>query len=118
MVESQRDGRLDEPDGRAHVVASPIEGVGVDLLPRGELLESVGELYLTPRAAGCTLEFLEDGSKVKVVVMFRGREMAHIELGQKIVERLLDDLKDVALLDDDPRLEGRNLSLMISPRKV
>jgi translation initiation factor IF-3 len=64
------------------------------------------------------IEFLEEGAKVKVVVMFRGREMAHVELGQKIVERLLDDLKDVALLDDDPRLEGRNLSLMISPRKV
>ena len=65
----------------------------------------------------CIIEFLEEGAKVKVVVMFRGREMAHVELGQKIVERLLDDLKDVALLDDDPRLEGRNLSLMISPRK-
>ncbi|RKZ14687.1 translation initiation factor IF-3 [bacterium] len=64
------------------------------------------------------IEFLEEGAKVKVVVMFRGREMAHLELGQRIVERLLDDLKDVAMLDDDPRMEGRNLTLMVSPRKT
>jgi len=63
------------------------------------------------------LEFLEAGDKVKVVVMFRGREMVHVDYGQKIVERLLEDLQDVALLDDEPRLEGRNLSLMLSPAK-
>lgn len=63
------------------------------------------------------IEFLEGGDKVKVVVMFRGREMAHVELGQKILERLLVDLQDHAMLDDDPKLEGRNLSLMLSPKK-
>jgi translation initiation factor IF-3 len=64
------------------------------------------------------VEFLEEGSKVKVVVMFRGREMAYVQLGQRIVERLLEDLQDVAMLDDDPKLEGRNLTLMVSPRKT
>lgn len=63
------------------------------------------------------IEFLDEGAKVKVVVMFRGREMAHVELGERIVQRLLEDLKEVALLDDDPKLEGRNLTLMVSPRK-
>lgn len=63
------------------------------------------------------IEFLDGGDKVKVIVMFRGREMAHVELGQKIVERLLSDLQDEAMLDDDPRLEGRNLSFMLSPKK-
>ena len=63
------------------------------------------------------VEFLEEGSKVKVVVMFRGREMAYVQLGQRIIERLLEDLQDVAMLDDDPKLEGRNLTLMVSPRK-
>lgn len=63
------------------------------------------------------LEFLEAGDKVKVVVMFRGREMVHVDYGQRIVERLLEDLQEVALLDDEPRLEGRNLSLMLSPAK-
>jgi translation initiation factor IF-3 len=63
------------------------------------------------------MEFLEHGDKVKVVVMFRGREMAHVELGERIVERLLNDLKDEAMLDDDPKLEGRNLTFMVSPKK-
>ncbi len=63
------------------------------------------------------IEFLREGDKVKVVIMFRGREMAHVELGERIVERLLSDLQDEAMLDDDPRLEGRNLSFMLSPKK-
>jgi translation initiation factor IF-3 len=63
------------------------------------------------------VEFLEAGDKVKVVVMFRGREMVHVDFGQRIVERLLDDLQDIALIDDEPRLEGRNLTLMLSPNK-
>jgi translation initiation factor IF-3 len=64
------------------------------------------------------IEFLDEGAKVKVVVMFRGREMAHVELGERIIQRLLEDLQDVAMLDDDPKLEGRNLTLMVSPRKT
>jgi translation initiation factor IF-3 len=64
------------------------------------------------------IEFLDEGAKVKVVVMFRGREMAHLELGERIIQRLLEDLQDVAMLDDDPKLEGRNLTLMVSPRKT
>jgi len=64
------------------------------------------------------IDFLAHGDKVKVVVMFRGREMVHIDYGQRIVERLVEDLKDVAMIDDEPRLEGRNLSLMLSPRKT
>ena len=64
------------------------------------------------------VEFLEHGDKVKVVVMFRGREMVHVEYGERIFERLLADLQEVAMLDDEPKLEGRNLSLMLSPRKA
>ncbi len=63
------------------------------------------------------IEFLEHGDKVKVVVMFRGREMVHLDYGQRIVDRLLEDLQEIALIDDEPKLEGRNLSLMLSPRK-
>lgn len=63
------------------------------------------------------IEFLEEGDKVKVVVMFRGREMVHVDFGERIVERLVEDLQDVAMIDEDPRLEGRNLSLMLTPKK-
>jgi len=64
------------------------------------------------------IEFLGSGDKVKVVVMFRGREMVHVEYGERIFERLLLDLQEVAMIDDEPKLEGRNLSLMLSPKKV
>lgn len=63
------------------------------------------------------IEFLEDGDKVKVVVMFRGREMVHVDYGERIVERLVEDLRDVAMIDEDPKLEGRNLSLMLTPKR-
>jgi translation initiation factor IF-3 len=63
------------------------------------------------------VEFLGAGDKVKVVITFRGREMTHLELGQRMVERLLVDLEQHAVVDDEPRLEGNNLSLMLSPRR-
>jgi translation initiation factor IF-3 len=63
------------------------------------------------------VEFLDAGDKVKVVITFRGREMTHLELGERMVERLLDELESHAVVDDEPRLEGNNLSLMLSPRR-
>jgi translation initiation factor IF-3 len=60
--------------------------------------------------------FVESGNKVKVFVIFRGREMAHIEYGQKILDRVKEDMDDIALLDVEPKLEGRNLSMIISPK--
>lgn len=61
------------------------------------------------------LRFLDAGSKVKITIMFRGREMAHPEQGLSILERLADDLKDVAVIETQPKLEGRNMHMMISP---
>ena len=61
------------------------------------------------------LRFLEDGNKVKITIMFRGREMAHPEKGLSILERLADDLKDVAVIEQQPKLEGRNMHMLISP---
>lgn len=60
--------------------------------------------------------FVESGNKVKVFVIFRGREMAHTEYGQKILDRVKEDMDDIALVDVRPKLEGRNLSMIISPR--
>lgn len=62
------------------------------------------------------IEFLEAGDKVKVIVQYRGREMAHKERGMLIVTRLLEDLED-ALVVDPPRMEGNTLSLMLMPPK-
>jgi translation initiation factor IF-3 len=63
------------------------------------------------------VEFLEAGDRVKVIVQYRGREMAHQERGMRIVTRLLEDLDETALVVDPPRMEGNTLSLMLMPPK-
>ena len=61
------------------------------------------------------LRFLEDGAKVKITIMFRGREMAHPEQGLSILEQLAEDLKDVAVIENAPKMEGRNMHMLIAP---
>ena len=60
-------------------------------------------------------KFLADGNRVKVSVRFRGREMAHPEHCLSILERLADDLKDVAVIENQPKMEGRNMHMLIAP---
>lgn len=61
------------------------------------------------------VRFLEAGNKVKITIMFRGREMAHPEQGLSILERLSDDLKDIAVIENQPKMEGRNMHMLIAP---
>ena len=61
------------------------------------------------------IRFLEDGCKVKITIMFRGREMAHPEIGLSILERLSDDLKDIVAIEQQPKMEGRNMHMLITP---
>lgn len=60
--------------------------------------------------------FLEEGNKVKVSVMFRGREMAHTEMGRKVLERIVADLQNEAVVEQTPRMEGRNMMLLLAPK--
>jgi len=60
--------------------------------------------------------FLEDGDKVKVSIMFRGREMAHPEQGRALLERIVKDLEQVAIVEQHPRMEGRNMYLMLAAK--
>jgi translation initiation factor IF-3 len=60
--------------------------------------------------------FLEDGSKVKVTLMFRGREIVHSSLGKKVFESVLADLSDNVSVDQKPRLEGRQMVMILSPK--
>ena len=60
--------------------------------------------------------FLEDGDKVKATIFFRGREMAHPEIGRRILERLVDELADVAIAETMPRLEGNQMHTILSRR--
>ncbi|MBQ3301608.1 MAG: translation initiation factor IF-3 [Eggerthellaceae bacterium] len=59
--------------------------------------------------------FLAAGNKVKITIMFRGREMSHPDLGLSILERLADDLQDEAVIESPPKMEGRNMHMLIAP---
>jgi translation initiation factor IF-3 len=61
-------------------------------------------------------EFLESGNKVKVTMMYRGRQMAHIELGREVLDRVAIELKDIGKIEQEPRLEGRNMSMVLAPK--
>ncbi|MGH3923292.1 MAG: translation initiation factor IF-3 [Pseudonocardiaceae bacterium] len=61
--------------------------------------------------------FLRDGSKVKATIMFRGREMAHQELGRRLLDRLAADMKDIAYVESAPNAEGRNMTMVLAPHK-
>jgi len=63
------------------------------------------------------LEFLEEGHKVKVSLQFRGREMAHPELGKKVLDEVLEQLGPIAKVDTEARLDGRNMTMVLSPDK-
>jgi translation initiation factor IF-3 len=60
--------------------------------------------------------FFEDGDKVKVTLRFRGREMAHQELGYKLLNRVKDDTSKVAKVEQEPRFEGRQVVMVLAPR--
>jgi translation initiation factor IF-3 len=66
---------------------------------------------------GHVVRFLNQGARVKVTIMFRGREMAHTELGRKILDRLVEDLADVAVVESTPKQDGRNMVMVIAPTK-
>jgi translation initiation factor IF-3 len=61
-------------------------------------------------------KFLGEGDKVKVTLRFRGREMAHQNLGLKVLERVRDDLEGVSKVEHFPKMEGRQMTMVIAPR--
>ncbi|MBB5753086.1 translation initiation factor IF-3 [Prosthecomicrobium pneumaticum] len=60
--------------------------------------------------------FFEEGDKVKVTLRFRGREMAHQHLGMKLLERVRDETAEIAKVEAEPRLEGRQMVMVLAPR--
>src|SRR5438105_8744792 len=60
--------------------------------------------------------FLEEGNKAKVTVRFKGREMAHTELGWKMLQKMIENVGDISMVENNPRMEGRMLHIMLSPR--
>jgi translation initiation factor IF-3 len=64
------------------------------------------------------IRFLKEGNRVKAVVQFRGREIAHVDIGKKLLLRFAEDLSTVGQVEGQPRLEGRNAHVLISPVKT
>ena len=63
------------------------------------------------------ISFLQDGDKVKSTLRFRGREMAHQEFGIRLLERVRNDIEEIAQVESMPRLEGRQMVMMVAPKK-
>jgi len=63
------------------------------------------------------MEFLEAGDKVKVTIVFRGRELSHQDLGRKLMEKFVAQAAEAATVESSPRMEGRTLTAMLTPKK-
>ena len=66
---------------------------------------------------GKLIQFLEEGDKAKVTLRFRGREMAHKEFGERLLERVKKDLDAIGLVEQFPKLEGRQMVMVLAPKK-
>ena len=60
--------------------------------------------------------FLEEGNKAKITVVFRGREITHMELGQVALDKFVEELQDIALIEVRPKMEGRNMFIIVAPK--
>jgi translation initiation factor IF-3 len=63
------------------------------------------------------IRFLEGGDKGKVTLRFRGREMAHQDIGRKLMERIAADLEEIGTVESFPKMEGRQMIMIIAPKK-
>ncbi len=61
--------------------------------------------------------FLEGGDKVKVTMLFKGREITHTEIGRVILDRIVKEVEDIGIVEQDPKLEGRHMVMVIAPQK-
>ncbi len=84
----------------------------------------VKEIKLRPRTDEHDIQFkmnnikrfLEDGNKVKVTIMFRGREVAHTTYGRAVLDRIVNDLQNEAVIEQQPRMEGRNMTMLLGAK--
>ena len=92
---------------------------------KSQTIIQVKEIRLRPKTEEHDLEvklkhikkFLSQGDKVKITMMFRGRELAYTEIGRKIMEELKANLEEISVIDQQPRLEGRNMIMIVAPKK-
>lgn len=97
----------------------------VQVSKKSQTVIQVKEIRLRPKTEEHDLEvkikhirkFLDQHNKVKISMMFRGREIAYTDIGRKIMEDLKNTLADGCVIDQQPKLEGRNMIMIISPKK-
>ena len=99
QAKRERDARKHQKGGMIHEVR---------MRPRIGRADMERKVHLAER-------LLSEGDKVKVAVMFRGREMSHPEVGREVLERALESLKEVAVTERPPSMEGRALSVILTP---
>jgi translation initiation factor IF-3 len=91
-----------------------------------QVVVKVKEMQLRPNTEEHDLEykiknirgFLDEGDKAKITMMFRGREVAYVDQGHKIMAKLAEDLKDVAIIESPAKLEGKKLMMILAPNPV
>ena len=97
----------------------------VQVSKKSQTVIQVKEIRLRPKTEEHDLEvkikhirkFLDQHNKVKISMMFRGREIAYTDIGRKIMEDLKNTLADGCVIDQQPKLEGRNMIMIVSPKK-
>lgn len=60
---------------------------------------------------------MKDGDKVKATIIFRGREIVHTQIGQQLLKRLAEDVKDISTIERQPKLEGKNMIMILAPKQ-
>ncbi len=97
----------------------------IQVSKKSQTVIQVKEIRLRPKTEEHDLEvklkhirkFLDQHNKVKISMMFRGREIAYTDIGRKIMENLRDTLAEGCVIDQQPKLEGRNMVMVLSPKK-
>lgn len=87
---------------------------------------SIKEIKLRPKIddhdfdtkKGHVERFLKKGDKVKLTIMFRGRELVHPHLGERLLRRMAEDLADIGEIESEPNLDGRNMVMMLAPKRT
>jgi translation initiation factor IF-3 len=98
-------------DRVAHKKSKASELKGMRLSPK------IGEHDLQTKTRAVSM-FLKDGDKVRVSMWFRGREMAHPQVGEQILRRMAQQLTEVAVVERQPLMEGRNMIMILAPKKT
>ena len=92
---------------------------------RNQVLTVIKEMKLRPKIdphdyetkKGHVVRFLKAGDKVKVTIMFRGREQSRPELGFRLLQRLADDIEELGFVEAAPKQDGRNMTMVVAPHK-